>query len=414
LRKALYLILLCWIVLPVVSGQDFSGIWKLRSAHQELGSLPESPAATLEIDHRSGTIRCTSSVAGRAPLVFDFTTDGKEKRTKSGATSLISVAKWEGSALLVNTIVNSPSGAYTQMDRWTISRDGTTLSIGREVVRATGRAEATLIYGKPGLATKVLPATPVPMTTPPALRQAELSNNPGDTPARVLKPNVPSNPPGVSPDSVKPAPQPQRPALYAVKPGTQIPLVLINSVSTKQSAEGDRVYLATTFPVLVDGRIVIPPGSYVAGTLTFVKRPGRVRGRGELYLRFDSLTLPNGVTRDFRSRPDALDAETKGELDRSEGNIKSEGTKGTDVRTIGETAAAGASVGAIAGSAAGRPGLGVGMGAAGGAAAGLMAVLLTRGPDLVLARGSSLEMVLDRELVFAGEDLAAGWRRTKE
>ena len=230
----------------------------------------------------------------------------------------------------------------------------------------------------------------------------------------MLKPNVLSSQPGVSPDSVKPAPQTQKSAGYAVEAGTQIPLVLINSVSTKQSTEGDRIYLATAFPVLVNGRIVIPPGSYVAGTLTFVKRPGRVRGRGELYLRFDSLTLPNGVTRDFRSRPDALDAETKGELDRSEGNIQGEGTKGTDVRTIGETAATGTSVGAIAGSAAGRPGLGVGMGAAGGAAAGLMAVLLTRGPDLVLARGSSLEMVLDRELVFAEHDLATGWRRATQ
>ncbi len=213
--------------------------------------------------------------------------------------------------------------------------------------------------------------------------------------------------------SLKAAPDPPKPAVYAIEPGTQIPLVLINSVSTKQSTEGDRVYLSTAFPVMANGRIVIPPGSYVAGTLTFVKRPGRVRGRGELYLRFDSLTLPNGVTRDFRSRLGALDGQANGELDRREGNIQSEGTKGMDARTIGETASAGASVGAIAGSVAGRPGLGVGVGAAGGAAAGLMAVLLTRGPDLVLGRGSSLEMVLDRKLVFAEDELASGWRRTQ-
>src|SRR5216683_5945219 len=75
---------------------------------------------------------------------------------------------------------------------------------------------------------------------------------------------------------------------YVVEPGAKIPLSLINSVSTKHSAEGDRVYLETTFPILVNGKIVIPPGSYVAGTVTQVKRPGRVKGRGELYLRFDS------------------------------------------------------------------------------------------------------------------------------
>src|SRR5260370_28073703 len=94
---------------------------------------------------------------------------------------------------------------------------------------------------------------------------------------------------------------------YIIDSGSKIPLNLINSVSTKHSVEGDRVYLETTFPILVNGKIVIPPGSYVAGTVTQIKRPGRVKGRGELFLRFDSLTLPNGVTRDFRARVGTLD-----------------------------------------------------------------------------------------------------------
>src|SRR5262245_48259176 len=98
-----------------------------------------------------------------------------------------------------------------------------------------------------------------------------------------------------------------KPGEYQIDPGTKVPLSLINSISTKHSAEGDRVYLETVFPILVNGRIVIPPGSYVAGTVTQVKRPGRVKGRGELYVRFDSLTLPNGVTRDFRARVGSLD-----------------------------------------------------------------------------------------------------------
>src|SRR5688500_8884900 len=79
------------------------------------------------------------------------------------------------------------------------------------------------------------------------------------------------------------------PKEFTVLPGTKIPLSMINSVSTKTAAEGDRIYLETVFPILVDGRVVIPPGSYVAGTVTQVKRPGRLKGRGELYVRFDSL-----------------------------------------------------------------------------------------------------------------------------
>src|SRR5262245_40010199 len=64
---------------------------------------------------------------------------------------------------------------------------------------------------------------------------------------------------------------------YLIDIGTRIPLSMINSVSTKNSAPGDRVYLETTFPIVVDGRIVIPAGSYVMGTITDAKRAGRVK-----------------------------------------------------------------------------------------------------------------------------------------
>src|ERR1700733_10357714 len=80
-----------------------------------------------------------------------------------------------------------------------------------------------------------------------------------------------------------------------ITPGTKIPLGLLNTVGTKHSIEGDRVYLETVFPIVVNNRILIPAGSYVAGTLTQVKRPERRhkdwhgKGRGELFLRFDSL-----------------------------------------------------------------------------------------------------------------------------
>jgi hypothetical protein len=196
---------------------------------------------------------------------------------------------------------------------------------------------------------------------------------------------------------------------YVVEPGSKIPLSLINSVSTKHSVEGDRVYLETVFPILVNGKIVIPPGSYVQGTVTQVKRPGKVKGRGELFVRFDSLTLPNGVTRDFRARVGSLDGMSSEELDREEGKISSEGNKSGDARTVGEATAAGASVGAIAGGAAsGRYGMGAGIGAGAGAAAGLIGVLLSRGPDAVLAKGTTLEMVLDRPLRFREAELEFG------
>jgi hypothetical protein len=192
---------------------------------------------------------------------------------------------------------------------------------------------------------------------------------------------------------------------YTLGAGTKVPLSLINSVGTKSSLEGDRVYLETAFPVLSNGRIVIPVGSWVAGTVTEVKKPGRIKGRGELYIRFDTLTLPNGVTRDLRSRMDGMDASSTGELDRSEGKVKSEGNKAGDLKTVAETTGAGASVGAIAGNAMGHGLTGLGIGAGAGLAGGLIYVLASRGPDAVIAKGSTVEMVLDRSIVFNTNDV---------
>jgi type IV secretion system protein VirB10 len=133
-----------------------------------------------------------------------------------------------------------------------------------------------------------------------------------------------------------------------------------------------------------------------------------VKGRGELYVRFDALTLPNGVTRDIRGRIGSMDGNAKNEVDRSEGKVRSEGNKAGDARTVGEAAAAGTSVGVIAGGAAGHYGMGAGIGAAAGAAAGMAGVLLSRGPDAVLARVQTLEMILDRAIGFEESELNFG------
>ena len=192
---------------------------------------------------------------------------------------------------------------------------------------------------------------------------------------------------------------------YTIETGTKIPLSLLNSVSTKASAEGDRIYLETIFPILANGRIVIPPGSHVTGTVTSVKRAGRVKGRAELFVRFDSLILPNGVVRDFRSRIGTLDGRANEELDRKEGKIRSEGNKGGDLQNIGVAASAGTGIGALGGAAAGRPGMGAAIGAGAGATAALIGVLVSRGPDATLAKGTTLDMVLDRPLEFDDQDV---------
>ncbi len=192
-----------------------------------------------------------------------------------------------------------------------------------------------------------------------------------------------------------------------VEAGTHILLSMINSVSTKQAAVGDRIYLETAFPVLANNRIVIPQGSWVTGTVTEVKRPGRVKGRGSLQIRFDSLTLPNGVSKNFHSDLGAIDPRSNETLEREDSKVKSAGNKRGDTVTVVGATAAGTVIGSGVGAAAGHAGAGGGVGAASGAAAGLIGVLTTRGPEAVLTKGSTVEMVLDRTITFEQSDLDA-------
>ena len=198
------------------------------------------------------------------------------------------------------------------------------------------------------------------------------------------------------------------PGSYQLAAGTHILLDMINSVSTKQAAVGDRIYLETAFPVLFENKIVIPQGSWVTGTITEVKRPGRLKGRGALQVRFDSLTLPNGVSRNFRSDLGAIDARDDQTLKREESTIGSKGGKKDDLGTILGSTAAGTVIGSGIGAAAGNAGKGAGIGTGAGAAAGLLGVLFSRGPDATLTKGSTVEMVLDRPLTFVPADLDFG------
>jgi len=149
---------------------------------------------------------------------------------------------------------------------------------------------------------------------------------------------------------------------------------------------------------VLENRILIPAGSYVQGEILEAKRPGRVKGRGELHVRLNTMILPNGYTVSFNAVP--TNAGTGGnESVEEEGKIKGDTDKTSDVGTVLKTTGAGAGIGAIAT----RTGKGAGIGAGIGAAAGLAMVLLTRGPELELPRGTTLDVMLDRPLYLDAE-----------
>jgi len=220
--------------------------------------------------------------------------------------------------------------------------------------------------------------------------------------AAAAQTSAPNQPGFKQRTDIPPAPE----GIYRVEPGTHILLSMTNSVSTKQAQPGDRIYLQTAFPVAVNGKIVVPQGSYVTGTITEVKRAGRaLRGKAEMQVRFDSLVLPNGVTRDFKADLGALDGRNKESANREQSKVTGEGNGERTAKTVATTTATGAAIGTTAGAIKNQLGRGIGIGTGVGAAAGLAAVMFTRGPDATLPRGSTVEMVLDRPLEFQASEL---------
>lgn len=175
--------------------------------------------------------------------------------------------------------------------------------------------------------------------------------------------------------------------------GTKIVFTLNDTLSTKDNRQGDPFSGVVSRSVRVGDQRVIPDGSVVRGVVTRVKRAGRVKGRAELGLRFDEIELPNGTVLDLSASLTDLDEE-ESESVGEEGQVKGKGTKKRDAVTVGIASGIGAAIGAIAGGAKGTA-----IGAGGGAAAGAATVLLTRGKDVELKRGSELAIQLNRPLI---------------
>jgi hypothetical protein len=188
-------------------------------------------------------------------------------------------------------------------------------------------------------------------------------------------------------------------AKIVVPTGTHLPLVLHNAISTRSARPGDPVYFETVFPVMVDGKVVIPAGSYVSGEVTQSKRAGKVKGKAQIAIKLTTMILPNAYEVNLAAMPSNVGT-GGGETTNNEGTITGDSDKASDVGTVIRTTAAGTGIGAGVGAASGHVGEGAGIGAAAGAAAGLAAVLFTRGPDAELPRGTTLDAILDRPIVL--------------
>ena len=192
---------------------------------------------------------------------------------------------------------------------------------------------------------------------------------------------------------------------YTVPQGTKVLLSLKSGVNTKTAHAGDSVYLVSTFPVIVGSHVLIPAGVYVQGMVDQVERPGRVHGRARLLMHFTSMIFPNGQVVAIPGSVNNLPGSNGPSVKGTEGTIEQAGNKGRDLGNVARGAEAGATGGVIGGVDRGSPGAGAAIGWLAGAAGGLIYTLFTRGDEVVIPEGTTLEMVMQRPLVLEASQL---------
>lgn len=160
--------------------------------------------------------------------------------------------------------------------------------------------------------------------------------------------------------------------------GTTLRLELTSGVASDTSKVEDAVRAELRQPVTIDGREVLPVGSDVSGHVTAVERSARVKGRARVAFRFNSVSV-GGDNYEINTASIARQAEA---------------TKGEDATKIGIGAGAGAVIGGLLGG-----GDGAAKGAAIGGAGGTGVVLATRGKEVRLGPGASVNARLTSPLV---------------
>ena len=243
------------------------------------------------------------------------------------------------------------------------------------------------------LAPAVFPQTPGGPVGPAAQPQpAAPAAAPEAAKAAATAPSVPARP---VPDGDE--------SRFTVPAETAIPVMLVTAINTKSAYVGASFYCDSVYPITVGNRIIIPRGSSVRGSITQVVRPGHVKGRAELGLRFDELVLPNGTTVELSAVLSGLGTPGGEKYKPDEGKIEGDSTKGQDVGKVARTTVEGTTMGILIGglSHGEHAGEGAAIGAGAGAVGGLIWVLASRGKDAVLPHGTSLELKLTRPIDFS-------------
>jgi hypothetical protein len=318
-------------------GQDTQGSERIRTSLERRLEAPEQLAI-----ERSG--RNITMISSTAPQVT-FDADGREQvETRQNGRTTRTTATITGDRLIIESKGDRGSDYYLMFDP---IDNGRSLRVTRrfDTERLTTPVEAISIYRK----------------TDDAVQLNIYAGGRNTNPTRGRDNNFPGRDTG----------------RYTVPNETTLTATLNDDLTSRQTREGDRFTMTVTSPRQYEGAII-------EGTVSKVERSGRISGRPELMLNFQSIRLRNGSTSEFAGFIDQVRT-TSGETVKvdNEGSVRDDSQTTKTVTRSGIGAAIGAIIGGITGG-----GQGAAVGAVVGAGAGAGTVLVQGREDISLMRGT--------------------------
>jgi hypothetical protein len=201
-----------------------------------------------------------------------------------------------------------------------------------------------------------------------------------DVPSRATEPAKPATEPKKAPP---PKPAPPKPAPLMLAAGTRVGLTANDSISTRSAHAGDS-FTATVSHDVKDatGRVVIPAGSSVSGTVAAAEPAPNPNSTGRIELSVTSVSVRG------KSYPIDAAVVSKDTVMQGRGVTKADAAK----------VAGGAVAGAILGKIIGKNTKGAVIGGAAGAAAGAAAARASRDIDVVIPKGAAITIKLNQSL----------------
>jgi len=133
----------------------------------------------------------------------------------------------------------------------------------------------------------------------------------------------------------------------------------------------------------------------VQGRISEIQRGGRIKGRAQVLMHFTTLIYPSGYTVILPGAVENAPGVDKSGVKDQEGTLQKDSQTGSKVGTVATTAGTGAVVGGLSQGAKGAL-----IGAGVGGAVGTAIAMLTRGDDLKMDAGTTLEMVVQRDILL--------------